>query len=208
MAVKGEIVKKATVIADYISRIRNNINSYLEVNSGNRPDVLSSSGLNHIFGTLDKNRPTVSDITDVLIKSDGIVNLFTNYITKYTRGRTLTLIYRTGNDTNGGTITYTETTKGTWKAYMSDTKEAITDDAFATGSTQPPYNTTDLNASTKANNRNVKPGQIIEVTNYTKFFDDMYNAWKNVVDNTAVTIKYTTCHTNCHSSCHGSRSRR
>ena len=52
MAVRGEIVKKATVIADYISRIRNNINSYLVVNSGNRPDVLSSAGLNHIFGTL------------------------------------------------------------------------------------------------------------------------------------------------------------
>lgn len=205
---KGKIVKKATVISDYISEIRNRINSYLVVNSQNRPDVLNNAGLNHIFGKLDTTGPTVADITDALIKSNGVVNLFTNFITKYTRGRNLTLIYRTGQDTNGGTVTYTESTKGTWKSYMSDTTTAITDDAFKTGSTQPPYNTTDLNASAKASNRNIKPGKLIEVTNYANFFNDMYAAWKNVVDSKSITIKYTICHTNCHSSCHGSRSRR
>lgn len=50
-------------------------------------------------------------------------------------------------------------------------------------------------------------GKIISAGDVTKFFQDIYNSWQNLYNNTIV-YKYYTCHQNCHGNCHSSRGRR
>jgi hypothetical protein len=215
----GELVKRQQVIDDYVNNIRNKVNSYLtlqkstvQAHSESPYSILKP--IEYIFDNVNTTEPVLANIdgdnnNPLIIESSDIINLFTNFLTKYTRGRTFTLVQQTGNNTNGGTITYTQTASNTWKALMSSTTTKITDGSYTSEeTTQPPYNPVSLPVSTIADNTNVKVGTDIILNNYKTFFDNMYAEWKKVVDTNAVKIVHRVCHTNCHSNCHGSRSRR
>lgn len=224
MAVQGkEITRDTVAIVDYINKIKTRIYNYINLDydrySYNVEDC------NNVFGDIrgafssvnNSSVPTVEDVATnesvinrtAIILPKNVIDLFNRFMKQYTRSRTITLVHRYGNNTNGGTVTYSEKTVGTYKGFMSTITSTI-GGKWATGTTQPPYRETDLNsiAYSKASARQLLTSKLINAENYNNFFDDMYAEWKRLTDSTGIRMEYTTCHTNCHSSCHGSRSRR
>lgn len=227
MAIKilsGDIIIRERTIGSYVDEITEEINSNLPLQNRScsyRYPILSP--IKYIFDDVYRGKPSLDDLQNGKIFADQIMNLFINHMAKYARARSVVYkeyyhVTRWGDHPHyDDYIISTYTTN----ALMSDTTIPITIPSFihAPGhyqgeTTQPPYaclsNNLDI-PSIKNEPYNIRAGEFIKISSYYKFFEDVFNNWLKIVNDSTINIikiVSETCHSSCHSSCHNERSRR
>jgi hypothetical protein len=192
---QNESVTRATVVNDFITKIKTPAYSSAVFWYGNSPTYCN----NALLGPRDVIQPTISELPyNGIITAAQIINLCLNYIRATTvYRRMLTGLLRTA------IVSYTEIDYGGWFTSSQPVWGYVTD-----------YERTDVCRMSDGYAINYSYDTSLIATN-KKISASELNAFYNQLRATAANAQTTAgvvdgriCHSNCHSSCHGSRGRR
>lgn len=198
-------------VGDMRSRINSNYVNGIIANNYHNGNIPRYSGPYGTFnaipsGDLDsyasvqtsQNTANAMGATGSVISATTLFNTLNTIGQNLSRIRYFTSTLRSGNNTNGGGVTYSNSATISGRAIFRSSLPGI-----ASGYTR------DRNGSLT-----VSPGVGNSLTNNTISTGNMDNilaqftSAQNNAANISITYTYTTCHNNCHNSCHGNRGRR
>src|SRR5574344_988134 len=190
---QNKIVKKSDVINDFATNITLALDKEFALQNKNCASKFPEmASIKSIFADVDLSHPVNSDIPNSIIIANDVVNLFTNYLQPYTRGRTVyyTKRYYITNNGSPSYYYYNYTLSG----LMSNLSSFTFLSPWYTNSTQPPYTSSDLNINLSAEKNEVSANEIISISNYKKFFNDLNNSLQNIIKTNFVNLSCTVCH--------------
>jgi hypothetical protein len=189
----GEAVTKQRMVNSFLDNVRDNIESAIVWDSGNRPSnstgqtlqnaipaALTTGAIGLGSGTL--GTPGTDKITDSKITAAQLATVLVNYVSIFTKIRKVNLQQYRDNDTiDSNETNVTHLSSNTYEQSNTLSSLAAADD--------------------------VETDEEIDASNFNDFTTALYNQWNSLKDN-AVTVQEFYCHSSCHTSCHGSRGRR
>lgn len=177
-------ITKNSIASTINELIRNKIYNNVTIDSSNIANYTTDATLKSKFESKSNLTSfSASSISDSIINGN-ISTILSSYLDIWGKVVYISIIHYTGNNTNGGTVTYSS-------AYTVDGAWAMT-------------NETNNSFKNQVSNSNITTGKLISASNLNSYFNELYNKWSST--NRSRQYSYKTCHSNCHSDCHGSGS--
>ena len=152
------------------------------------------------YGSAQANNNTANAMgaTGSVISATTLFNTLNAIGQNLSRIRYFTSTLRSGNNTNGGGVTYSNSATISGRAIFRTSLPGV-----ASGYTRNRHGSLVVNPGVG----NTLTGNVISTGLLDQVLRQFVNAHTNAA-NIRITYTYTTCHRNCHNSCHHNRSRR